>query len=304
MAKAKKLPSGNWRVLLYTGKDENGKRLYKSFTAPTKKEAEAQSALYSIQQKETKKQKMTVGQAIDKYIESKENVLSPSTIDSYKRVRHNCLQSIMEIEIQDLQRSDMQIAINMDSARLSPKTVRNAYGLVATAVKMFRPDIVLNVTLPAKQHKVKTLPTVQEIIQAIQGTEIELPCMLAMWLSLRMSEIRGLKYTDIENGILTVRSTIVTVNGEHVVKNQTKTYGSTRQLKVPDYIMNLIEQSKKDSDGEYVVTMTGQAIYKRFTRLLERNGIQHMTFHDLRHINASVMLMLGVPDKYAMERGG
>ena len=29
-----------------------------------------------------------------------------------------------------------------------------------------------------------------------------------------------------------------------------------------------------------------------------------MTFHDLRHLNASIMLMLGVPDKYAMERGG
>jgi Phage integrase family. len=29
-----------------------------------------------------------------------------------------------------------------------------------------------------------------------------------------------------------------------------------------------------------------------------------MRFHDLRHLNASVMVALGVPDKYAMERGG
>ena len=29
-----------------------------------------------------------------------------------------------------------------------------------------------------------------------------------------------------------------------------------------------------------------------------------MSFHDLRHMNASVMLALNVPDKYAMERGG
>jgi integrase len=42
----------------------------------------------------------------------------------------------------------------------------------------------------------------------------------------------------------------------------------------------------------------------RFTRLLERKGIQHMSFHELRHMNASIMLMLGIPDKYAMERGG
>ncbi|MEG2639335.1 MAG: hypothetical protein RR992_07505, partial [Clostridiales bacterium] len=30
----------------------------------------------------------------------------------------------------------------------------------------------------------------------------------------------------------------------------------------------------------------------------------HCRFHDLRHVNASIMLMLGVPDKYAMKRGG
>jgi len=29
-----------------------------------------------------------------------------------------------------------------------------------------------------------------------------------------------------------------------------------------------------------------------------------MRFHDLRHLNASVMVKLGIPDKYAMERGG
>ena len=29
-----------------------------------------------------------------------------------------------------------------------------------------------------------------------------------------------------------------------------------------------------------------------------------MRFHDLRHVNASVMAMLKIPDKYAQERGG
>ena len=40
MAKAKKLPSGSWRVLQFVGLDADGKRQYKSFTAPTKREAE------------------------------------------------------------------------------------------------------------------------------------------------------------------------------------------------------------------------------------------------------------------------
>ena len=40
MATAKKLPSGKYRCLVYTGKGTDGKREYKSFTADTKKEAE------------------------------------------------------------------------------------------------------------------------------------------------------------------------------------------------------------------------------------------------------------------------
>ena len=48
MAKAKKLPSGSWRVLLYVGTDENGKKKRKSITADTKKEAELLAAQYLV----------------------------------------------------------------------------------------------------------------------------------------------------------------------------------------------------------------------------------------------------------------
>lgn len=34
------------------------------------------------------------------------------------------------------------------------------------------------------------------------------------------------------------------------------------------------------------------------------HDIPYMTFHDLRHVNASVMNLLNIPDKYAQERGG
>lgn len=56
---------------------------------------------------------------------------------------------------------------------------------------------------------------------------------------------------------------------------------------------------------EHLTELTGQMIYKRFIKLQKDNGIDPtITFHDLRHLNASVMVRLHVPDKYAMERGG
>lgn len=296
--------NGTYRIQVVVGKTEAGKNIVKSFTAPTPFEAVKMAEDY-IQGKKDEKEKMTVGQAIDKYIGMKENVLSPTTIRSYKSVRAHQMQEIMSIPISEITNEMIQICINREAIRLSPKSLRNVKGLLASALAVYRPDFVIRVTLPAKKNKIKDFPEISDILKMIKDTEIELPCLLAIWLSLRMSEIRGIRYSDIsDDGTLTVRNTVVDVDGARLEKDQTKTFKSTRQLQVPDYIMELINEQRQKSESDYLVTLSGVAIYERFTRMLKRNGLKHMSFHDLRHLNASVMLMLGVPDKYAMERGG
>ena len=57
-------------------------------------------------------------------------------------------------------------------------------------------------------------------------------------------------------------------------------------------------------EGDQLVTLSGQAIYSRWRRILKRNDLPHITFHDLRHVTASVMALLNIPEKYALERGG
>lgn len=299
MATAKKLPSGRWRVQLYIGTDDSGKRRYKSFTADTKKEAEYLAAEYNLKRKE-KPHGLTVGEAIDGYISSKEHVLSPTTIHGYREIRRNKLQSLMDISLDKLTNLAVQQEVNREALRLSPKTLRNAHGLLSAALAMYMPDFVLRTTLPAKRPKVKDLPTPQEVVDAVRGSDVELPVMLALWLGLRMSEVRGIRYGDIQDGVITVQHTRVEMDGQ-IEKDSTKTATSTRRLRIPPYISDMIG----DGDpGEYVVKMAACTIYQHFVKLIADSTGKKMTFHDLRHLNASVMLALGVPDKYAMERGG
>lgn len=301
MAKAKKLPSGSWRVRLYTGKDADGKAVYKSFTAATKKEAEAAAALYSIQKHKAEQSGMTVGEAIDAYIENKENILSPSTIGGYRVSRRNHLQKLMDIPLDRIDNATIQAEVNREAARLSPKTLRNAHGLLSAALGMYLPDFPLRTTLPAKEHKIKVLPTAEEVITAVRGSDIELPVMLALWLSLRMSEVRGIRYKDIRDGVLTVQNVRIKFGDQVIEKERTKTYGSTRKLAVPAEILSMIGDGEPDA---YVVQTSACTLTKKLKRLVNESTGKDMTFHDLRHLNASVMLELGVPDKYAMERGG
>ena len=303
MASAKKLPSGNWRIQVFVGKNADGSNNMKSFTAPTRWEAEKIAAEF-IEEGRKEKKKFTVAKAVDGYISLKSNVLSPSTIRGYGILRRNRLQSLMPLDIHEVNSFTMQQAINEDAATVSGKTINEAKNLVLTALKLYgvKPDIC--VTLPAKKPTIKNLPTAEEFINIIRGTDIELPCLLAVWLSLRISEVRGLQFGDIgKDNRVTVRRSKLYFDGADHVRNVNKTFKSTRMLKVPPYLLNLINAVPHQSDDEFIVQMGYQQIRNHMTALLKAHDL-YMTFHDLRHLNASVMLALGIPDKYAMERGG
>ena len=306
MAKAKKLDSGSWRVRVYIGLDANGTKKYVSITKPTEKEANL-SALelqLNAQMMNDRPQELTFSTAIDKYIELKENVLSPTTIAGYKTIKRNHLQILSNVKLSSLTRELIQKAVNLDSATHSPKTVRNAHGLLSAVLDEYYPTFVLKTKLPSKVKYIPEIPNADNITKLIElskGTDVELPILLGLWLGLRMSEIKGLKFEDLRGNLLHIKRAMVKVECQEIVK-QTKTYSSTRSIVIPDYIVELINNT--DQNNEYIIKLSGQAIYKRLVRLCEKNGLPHYRFHDLRHANASIMLALGIPDKYAMERMG
>ena len=309
MAKAKRLKSGNWRCLVYSHTDQNGKRKYESFTATTKKEAEYMAAEFVMNRtKEKDPNNWTLGEAIDKYIELKRPVLSPSSIYRYEKIRKSSFQGIMDIHLSRITNTILQQAVNDEMKRtpynragtVSAKTVQIEYGLISSTLKRFSPGQNFTVSLPKKARRIRTLPTPKEVYKAVYGTDIELPVLLAMWLSFTMSEIRGLtKSKSIDGDYITIREVLVHVGGEDIRKDLAKEITRNRRHKMPKYIKDLIDQI----DGDVIVPVSEKALSYRFRKCMERNDME-ITFHDLRHINASVMAVLKVPDKYAQERGG
>ena len=117
MATAKKLPSGSWRVQLYAGKTPDGKRRYLSFTANTKKEAEYQALQYQLHYKEVNRDptSMTLDEAMEKYISSKDGILSPSTIRGYENIRRNNLKGLMPLALNRITQPMVQEATMKDN---------------------------------------------------------------------------------------------------------------------------------------------------------------------------------------------
>lgn len=300
MATAKKLPSGNYRVRVHVG---NGK--YKSFTAERKADAEYAANLYLQTCKDKRSPtKITVGEAIDQYIESKSNILSPSTIREYRRMRKQYLKTIVDKPVFKLSNQEVQTAINIEAQTHAYKTVRNIFGLLSAALKG---KVDLDVALPQKEKIKITIPTQQEIQRLLQyaaGKEIELPILLSACLGLRRGEIAPLDYSDIDFQRKTItisKSMVLNSSSEWVIKKP-KTYSGNRTLKVYDFILDKV-QERKDAELP-LISLTPNQISDEFSYALEKTGLPHFRFHDLRHYNASVMLSLNIPDKYAMERMG
>lgn len=309
MAKAKKLPSGNWNIQVYSHTDSAGKRYYESFTAPTKKEAEFLAAEFKMERERLSDcNRWTLGEAIDNYIELKRPVLSPTTIEGYERIRKYSFQEIMDIPIRKLNEDTLSRAVQAEMERphrrggtQSAKSVRNAYGLVSSTLARYLPGRVYRVDLPRSPRKIRTLPEPAEIFQAVKGTKIELAVLLAMWLSFSESEIRGLtKSKSIDGDYITIREVMVRVGGQDMRKELAKTDSRIRRHRMPAYIKDLIDQV----EGDVLVPYIPSVLIRNLKGCLKKAGLQEITFHDLRHVNASVMAALRIPDRYAQERGG
>ena len=306
MAKAKKLPSGSWRVRVYVGKDEQGKPVYKSFTAPTKREAEYLAAEFAAKKKQAAaaSNDKTLREAYARYIEIKQNTISPATVVEYRHAAGRDFPELMPLKLSRITQEAVQSAVNIMSADHSPKSVRNAHGLLSAVLRMFAPEIRLNTRLPQTKRAEIHVPTDAEItalVQAIRGTELEKAVLLAAFGSLRRSECCALTVDDIGTDTVTVDKAMVHAPSGGWVLKPPKSRAGYRTIKLPPFVM---ERLSPRAGTRRIVDLAPVTVTEYFRKALARHGLTHFRFHDLRHYQASILHAMGVPDKYIMERGG
>lgn len=299
MAKAKKLKSGSWRVLVFDDKVD-GKRVYKSFTADSKKEAEFAAAEFALNKKRIAKGNLTVSEAFDKYIEIKTPVLSPSTIVGYKKIRHSNLQGIMDYRVSQLTNDILQKAISNEAKTHSPKTVRNISGLLTAVLSVYLPDFKVRITLPQKVKVERSIPNdkdIKRLIECAKGTPVYVPILLAAFCSLRRSEICGINIKeDLNDNCLHIQRAMVINSDNEWVLKPPKSFAGDRFVEVPQFVLDELKNwDNKD--------LTPNILSKQFTKVKKKANF-NFRFHDLRHYYASICHALGMPDKYIMRSGG
>lgn len=299
MATPKKLPSGNWRVQVFSHMDGD-KKVYKSFTAHTKAEASRLAATFQ-ENRDLRVCDLTVGSCVDQYIAAKTGTLSPTTIRGYLSHREN-IRPIEKIRLSSLTSNVLQSFVSDLSETLSPKSVKNIYTLLMSSVAVYD-ERRFRVTLPqAIPHDYAT-PTDEEVNLLLKHADDDtrLCIILAAVGTLRRGEICALEYSDVLydfNAVWVHRDMIRDIKEGWIIKDIPKTSDSIRRVQYPKEVIDMIGHGTGRIYKE-----TPDYLTKQFVKLRDKLGMK-CRFHDLRHYAASTMHAIGVPDQYIMERGG
>ena len=286
-------PSGHYRIR----EMQDGKTV--SITVdhkPTTKEATR-----LIQKKMTGiSDKTPFGIAAEKYIDSKTNILSPSSIRGYRTILKCQIPSdFADIPMERINLPRIQSLINKAANTYSAKTVRNLSGFVMSVCSFYGLDLK-SPTLPRKENKEEYIPSqedIQRILTEVKGTKYEVPFILGT-LGLRRSEICALAPEDLNGNVLSINKALVlNENNEWTLKHITKTDKSTRQIVVPEYVAELIR-----TNG--ACPCTPHSLYWKLQRVQMSLGIHRFPFHKLRHFFASYLHEQGFSDKQIEALGG
>lgn len=299
----RKLPSGNWFIQLSV----NGQRI--SVTEPTEKAciARAMAIKQDLLEPVDRSKKPSLSVAIDRYIEARQNVLSPATIRGYRTIQRNRFKAAINRPVNAYDEKGWQRLVNQEAKIVSAKTLENAWGFVSSVIREETGNRY-SVSLPqviSEPREYLEPEQIQEFISAVEGTKYQIPALLAL-CSLRRSEIMALTWKDIDlgKGLLHLRGAVVPDENNKMVKKE-ENKNTTSRRTVPIMIPQLDEALKAvEYKEDAVVRMHPSSAARGINAICQKAGLPLVGMHGLRHSFASLAYHLKMPEKVAMEIGG
>ena len=236
------------------------------------------------------------------------------------------------LTLRELEARHLQMFYSEMLRKVKPNTVIHYHAIIRSALKyavktdMLVQNVADKVDRPKKnsfQPVFLSAEEMQKMFEALRGTKLELPVLVAAFYGLRRGEVVGLKWDaiDFEQGTIsvkrTVTSTIIDGKYQEFEQQSAKTKSSLRTLPLigsfREYFLQVKEAQELNKqvcgncynyeyDGFVFVDELGERmkpdyLTSQFPAFIQRHGMKKMRFHDLRHSCASLLLANGVPLK-------
>ena len=240
------------------------------------------------------------------------------------------------LTLRELEARHLQMFYSEMLRKVKPNTVIHYHAIIHSALKyavktdMLVQNVADKVDRPKKnsfQPVFLSAEEMQKMFEALRGTKLELPVLVAAFYGFRRGEVLGLKWDaiDFERGTISVIRTVttITLDGKQteIEQQSAKTKSSLRTLPLigsfREYFLQVKEAQELNKqicgncynheyDGFVFVDELGERmranyLTSAFPKFLESHGLRRMRFHDLRLSCASLLLANGVPLKHIQE---
>ena len=317
---------------------ETGKRVrFFKRVQGTEKEAKAELRKMITEYEQglaVKKIPMRVGEWMDEWLELYLPNVEETTIIGYKaKIRCYIKPSLGDILLQSLRAHHIQKMVNdMIAKGLSPKNIRDTYNNVNAAMKkavvlrMIPYNPCEGVTLPKLKRyraKVYDITNIHKLLELAKGTDMYLPVLLCVTFGLRRGELLALRWSDIDfnKKVLMVRNNMVRGEKGFIIKAP-KSESGVRDIRIGDDTLEELRAAKKkyfedmcsygagfqnlnfvirQADGS---PLKPDSMTQKWERFVQDHNLPHIRLHDLRHSNATALIMAGVNPKVVQQRLG
>lgn len=327
--------SKNYIVYLeYLDKETNKKKQKNMGSYPLKRDATRR--LNEIKEEIYKEELLLPNEMIMKdfildFLEKYKTNLSITTYNVYMRTCKKYIIPLLgDTKLSNIRPIHIQNYVDDLVGLLSPKTIKIHLNILNLAfkrayrLKLIKENVVQYIEVPKGKkfkNEIYNSEDMRLLLEKSKGTSLELPIVIASGLGLRISEILGLTWNNIDFNDYTITVDKITVrDGGKVILKDPKTESSVRTITAPKEIISMLKQLKKDrlsaklkgekSHRELIFydknldPIAPDVISKKFKYFLEINNLKHIRFHDLRHSHVTMLIEAKVPIKVISERVG
>ncbi|MBP3855114.1 MAG: site-specific integrase [Ruminiclostridium sp.] len=317
---------GRFEARLSLGKDENGKRHYRSFYGSTY--AEAENKLLSVQEKhcfDISLTEITVKELSYEYLQVVRARLKESSIANYSmKLEKHIIPELGNITCCLLRSSDVSEFI--DRKLKSGLSARYVSDIVVLLKSIFRyASRTYGIKNPTEAIAMsKRTKTEIEILNSDQQTKLlnylrgsisltSLGICISLYTGIRIGELCALQWRDIDFDNCTIKISKTIQRIQHNVGNkktkliitEPKSQSSVRTIPIPRFLMEMLCKAKSSSEC-FVLSgnnkpVEPRAMQYRFAKLLKKVNLPSVHFHSLRHAFATNCIALGFDVKTLSE---
>lgn len=317
---------GRWECRISLGKDENGKRKFRSFYGKTREEAEYRMMISQQNANEVYAvTEMTVRELVTEWIYVQSARLKESTAANYRmKAEKHIIPAFGNIQCCLLKAKDIYAFVERKlkeglSARYLADIIVLLKSVFRYASREYHIKNVLDGIVMPRRRKAEIdvlSKAQQEKLRNFIDSHANLGTLgvsLSMYMGLRVGEICALQWGDIdlEKRTLTVRKTIQRVQcftGDKKTRltiTEPKSNCSKREIPIPDCLVPMLTRFRS-RNNVYVVSGTRKPIEPRtmqyrFAKILNNADLPSVHFHSLRHLFATNCIKLGFDVKTLSE---